>query len=76
MPLTRTQAILKVLQRGREEKVAHAVMKIFGATSLDECAAIYEQVGKAERAALDDGVERMAANASAAFWLGVDNEMS
>ena len=76
MPLSRTQAILKVLARGRDEKLAQTVMKIFGASSLDECAATYEMVGKAERASLDEAIERVAANGSAAFLLGVDNELA
>ncbi|HYI11416.1 MAG TPA: hypothetical protein VEK57_20335 [Thermoanaerobaculia bacterium] len=70
----RTRAILKVLQRGREEKLAGSIMKIFGASSLEECSATYEMVGKAERASLDEAVERLAANAGAAFLLGVENE--
>jgi hypothetical protein len=72
----RTKAILRVLARGREERIAQAVMKVFGASSLDECLATYEAVGKAERANLDEAVERVTANASAAFLLGVDTEMA
>lgn len=75
MPLSRTQAILKVLGRGREENVARSVLKIFGASSLEECAATYDLVGAAERATLDEAVARVAANGSAAFLLGVDNEI-
>ena len=75
MPLSRTKAILKVLRRGREEKVANVMLRIFGATSLDECEATYDLVGAAERATLDEAVERVAANAGAAFWLGVENEL-
>ena len=70
----RMRAILNVLGRGREEKVAQSVMKIFGASSLEECAATYEMVGKAERATLDEAVERVVANGSAALLLGVENE--
>ena len=70
----RTKVILNVLQRGREEKVARDVLRIFGASSLDECVATYEAVGAAERASLDEGVERVAAKGSAAFWLSVDSE--
>lgn len=72
----RTRAILKVLQRGREEKLARTVLRIFGASSLEECSATYEMVGNAERASLDEAVERVAADASAAFWLSVENEES
>jgi len=75
MAPTRTKAILKVLGRGHEDKVARNVLKVFGASSLEECVSIYDAVGKAERATLDEAVERMAASAGAAFWLGVENEM-
>lgn len=72
MPASRTKVILQVLAQGREEKVASSVMKVFGASSIAECLEIYDQVGAAERASLDEGVERMAAGAGAAFWLRVD----
>ena len=45
MPPQGTRAILKVLQRGKEDKVARAVLKVFGASSLEECSATYELVG-------------------------------
>jgi hypothetical protein len=51
-------------------------MRVFGASSLDECLATYDAVGAAERATLDDAVQRMTADAGAAFWLSVDNEAS
>jgi hypothetical protein len=70
----RTRAILEVLKRGGEDKVSRAVLKIFGASSLEECSATYELVGNAERATLDEAVERAAANGSAVFWLRVDSE--
>jgi hypothetical protein len=73
---TQTRAILNVLRRGREEKIALSVMRVFGASSLDECLATYDAVGAAERATLDDAVQRMTADAGAAFWLSVDNEAS
>jgi hypothetical protein len=69
----RTKAILEVLSRGREEKIAGTVLKVFGASSFEECFATYEAVGAAERATLDEAVERVAANASAAFWLTVES---
>ena len=70
----RTRAILKVLKRGGEDKVSRAVLKIFGASSLEECSATYEMVGKAERVTLDEAVERFAADGSAVFWIRVENE--
>jgi hypothetical protein len=73
---TQTRAILNVLRRGREEKIARSVMRVFGASSLDECLATYDAVGAAERATLDDAVQRMTADAGAVFWLSVDNEAS
>jgi hypothetical protein len=76
MTIPRTKAILKVLGRGREDKVARNVLRVFGASSLAECVEIYDAVGAAERATIDEAVERMAASAGAAFWLGVDNEMA
>ena len=72
----RTKAILKVLARGGEEKIASTVMRIFGASTLEECAATYEVVGAAERATLDEAVERVAANGSAVFLLRLDNEVA
>lgn len=69
----RTRTILKVLQLGGEDKVAGAVMRIFGAASIEECSATYELLGKAERASLDEAVARLAADASAVFWLRVEN---
>ena len=76
MASSKTKAILNVLRRGREEKIARSVMRVFGASSLDECLATYDAVGAAERATLDDAVQRVAADAGAAFWLSVDNETS
>lgn len=72
----RTKAILTVLSRGKEDKVAREVMKVFGVSTMAECHELYEMVGKAERASLDAMVERVAKDASAAFWLGVDNELA
>lgn len=65
-----------MLARGREPKLAATVMKVFGASSLEECLATYDLVGNAERASIDETLERVTANASAAFLLGVENEMS
>jgi hypothetical protein len=74
--MTRMKAILEVLARGREEKLASNIMKIFGASSLDECLSIYESVGNAERATLDEAITRLTKDASAAFLLGVENKLS
>jgi len=74
--VAKTRAVLNLLRRGREEKIARSVMRVFGATSLDECLTTYDMVGAAERATLDDAVQRVAADAGAAFWLSVDNETS
>ncbi len=74
MPQNRTLAILKVLRRGGEDKLARTVQKIFGASSMEECFTIYEMVGKAERSSLDEAVARVAADASAAFLLKVDSQ--
>lgn len=73
MTSSRTKAILEVLRRGRDEKIARSVMKVFGAASLDECLTIYETIGAAERASVDEAVERVTADAGAAFWLSVEN---
>ena len=72
----RTKAILEVLRRGREEKLARKILKVFGATSLDECLATYEAVGAAERASIDQAVDLMTKDASAAFLLSVENKMA
>ncbi len=71
--MSRTQAILRVLARGGYEKVAASVMRVFGASSIEECVATYDAVGAAERKSLDEFVERMTADAGAAFELAVDN---
>ena len=68
-------AVLEVLKRGRDEKVAQAVLRIFGASSIDEAVATYDAVGKAERAAIDEAIARVMANAGAAFQLSVENKM-
>lgn len=76
MPIPRTKAILQLLSRGREPHLAEKVLKIFGASSFEECLATYDMVGAAERSSLDEVVERVTANASAAFLLSVDRESS
>ena len=76
MSLSRTKAVLEVLRRGREEKLAQKVLRVFGASSIDEALTIYDTVGAAERATLDEAVERMTADAGAAFLLGVDTKLS
>ncbi|HYO75656.1 MAG TPA: hypothetical protein VE010_04270 [Thermoanaerobaculia bacterium] len=76
MAVSRTKAILEVLSRTGDPKIAPNVMKVFGASSIAECLATYDAVGKAERASLDEAVERMTANAGAAFWLSVESRMS
>lgn len=78
MTPSRMKAIFAVLAKGRESdaKVLSSVLKVFGASSLEECAAIYDSVGKAERAGLEAAVERITADASAAFLAGVDLKSS
>ena len=49
MTPNRTKAILEVLSRGREEKVARAVLTIFGASSFEECFVAFELVGSGLR---------------------------
>lgn len=76
MPPSRTKAILDVLRTGKYDKFARAVMKVFGASSMEECYATYEVIGAAERKSLDEVVERVTADAGAAFWLSVESKMS
>ena len=52
------------------------MLAIFGAASIDECVAVYDAVGKAERASIDAAVERATADASAAFLLSVESKMT
>lgn len=73
MSPSRTKAILEVLRRGRDEQFAQKVLRVFGASSIDECLTIYDTLGKAERAGIDEMLEQMTANASAAFQLSVDS---
>ncbi|HYH06457.1 MAG TPA: hypothetical protein VEK11_05275 [Thermoanaerobaculia bacterium] len=75
MPLSRTKAVLEVLRRGRDEKIATNVLRIFGASSIDECMATYDAVGAAERATIDDAIARVTAGGGAAFELSVENKM-
>ena len=74
MEPSRMKAILAVLAKGRasDAKILSSVLKVFGASSLEECAATYDAVGKAERASLDEAVERVTKDAGAAFWASVD----
>jgi len=72
---SRTRAILELLQDGREEKLAQAVTRVFGASTIEECLAIYDSVGKAERASLDEVVKRVTEDVSAAFSLRVENRV-
>ena len=74
MSLPRTRAVLEVLRRGREEQLAQKILRVFGASSIDEALATYDAVGAAERASIDEVVERMTAGASAAFLLAVENK--
>lgn len=67
MTASRTRSILKALSGGRDDEVARGVLRVFGASSIEECVATYEMVGAAERSALDEAVERLAANAGATF---------
>ena len=71
----RTKAILELLRDGRDEKLASAVLRIFGASSMQECLDVYAAVGAAERAGLDEAVKRVTENISAAFSLSVDNKV-
>jgi hypothetical protein len=73
MTPARVKAILEILSSGREDKIARQVLMIFGASTFEECQVTYESVGAAERATLADALMRVTANASAAFWLSVDN---
>ncbi|HEX6095191.1 MAG TPA: hypothetical protein VF432_02620 [Thermoanaerobaculia bacterium] len=74
MTIPRTKAVLEVLRRGHEEKLAQKILRVFGATTIDEALATYEAVGAAERASIDETVARMTADASAAFQISVDNK--
>ncbi|HJQ36766.1 MAG TPA: hypothetical protein VKB93_06485 [Thermoanaerobaculia bacterium] len=76
MTPSRTRAILELLSEGRDEKLATAVTRVFGASSIQECLETYDAVGKAERAQLDEVVKRVTEDASAAFSLRVDGRVS
>lgn len=73
--MSRTKAILEVLSRGKDEKVAATILRVLGAASIEEAIATYEALGNAERKSVEEVVERMAENAGAAFSLKVDNQM-
>lgn len=76
MSPSRTKAILRALGRGRDDRTTRAVMKVFGASSLEECHATYDLVGAAERSAIDQAVEHVAKDGTAAFWLSVENDLA
>lgn len=75
MATSRMNAIFDVLDKGLHEKTARSVMKMFGATSLQECRETYASVGAAERASLDAVIDRVLEDAGAAFQLSVENRM-
>ena len=72
MPSSRMKAILEVLSSGIDPEAARGVLKVFGASSIEECVSIYESVGAAERSALDEAVARVAPNLSATFLQSVE----
>ena len=76
MKSRRTQAILELLRDGRDEKLAQSVMRLFGASSIDECIQTYAALGNAESAQLDDVVKRVTEDVSSAFSLRVDNKVA
>jgi len=76
MTAERVRAILDVLGKGREPKIMAAVLAVFGASSLEECYSTYHSVGAAERATLNEAVERVTAKASTSFLLSVDNKLA
>lgn len=67
MTSPRTRAILETLGRGIEPEMTRGVLRLFGASSIDECLSIYDRVGAAERSGLDDAVERLAASVTTKF---------
>ena len=71
MRLPRTRAILRALALQKQEKAENAILLVFGASSLDECIATYDAVGKAERASIDAAVEHAVRDAGEIFWLSV-----
>ena len=73
--MTRTKAILKVLQRERYAEARARVLRIFGVETIEECDRVYDSLGNAERASLDAALANMIASMGAAFELSVDNEM-
>lgn len=67
MTSPRTRAILETLGSGIEPEMTRGVLRLFGASSIDECLSIYDSVGAAERSGLDEAVERLAANVTTKF---------
>lgn len=74
MTPSRTRAILNVLARGGEDELERGIVKVFGASTIAQCSATYEAVGAGERASIDEVVERVTANANAAFLGSVADE--
>lgn len=62
-----TRAILEVLKRDRDEAVERGVLRIFGASSIDECIATYEVVGTSERTSIDEALRGIVAKADPAL---------
>jgi uncharacterized protein YxjI len=77
-PRTRTTAILAALSRsdGSDDAVHRGVLRLFGASSIEECLATYQTVGKAERSGLDEAVERVTASAGPAFLARLEADLA
>lgn len=65
-----------MLKRGGPGDVERGVLRLFGASSLDECSSTYELVGAAERSGLDEAVERLAVSAGETFRGDVEAEFA
>lgn len=74
MTSSRTKGILSKLKRERDTEVESHVLRLFGASSVEECLLTYETVGAAERESIDQAMESMMARVSPALWNGVEPE--
>jgi uncharacterized protein YxjI len=74
MTSSRTKALLSRLTRERDTEVERQVLRLFGASSAEQCLLTYETAGAAERESIDRALESMMARVSPALWNSVDPE--
>lgn len=65
--------ILHALALVEQEQIAQGILKVFGASSFEDCCAKYDAARPSERAVFDAAVGRVVEDAGDAFWQGVSD---